>query len=50
VRVTAGPTKVGGAYLVHGFVGRSKLPFASGTAGGLDTAAEAELGHIIYSA
>lgn len=48
--VNTGSTKVGGAYLVHGFVARGKLPIASGTAGGLDAAAEAELGHIIYSA
>lgn len=48
--VNAGSTKVGGAYVVHAFVSRAKLPIASGTAGGLDTAAEADLGHIIYSA
>jgi hypothetical protein len=50
VTVNPGSTKVGGAYLVHGFVRRSKLPIASGTDGGLDTAAEADLKHVIYSA
>ena len=47
--VNAGSTKVGGAYLVHGFVRRSKLPLSSGT-GSLDAAAEADLKHVIYSA
>ena len=50
ITVNVGSTKVGCAYLVHGFVGRSKLPFATDATGGLDTAAEADLKHIIYSA
>jgi len=48
--VNTGSTKVGGAYLVHGFVSRAKLPIDAGTSGALDAAAEAELKHIIYSA
>lgn len=47
--VNPGSTKVGGAYLVHGFVSRKKLPFTTGS-GSLDAAAETALSHIIFSA
>jgi hypothetical protein len=47
VRVTrqdgTNAAKVGGAGLVHGFVDPAKLPIASGTAGGLDSAGQTAL-------
>ena|SRR5690606_686958 len=43
--VVKGESRVGGALVVHGFVDASKLPANSG----LDSAARAELSHIVYT-